>query len=808
MPGKSLQPDALHFICAPEVFTFETTAELEPSTTIIGQPRGTRAIEFGIRIQSEGYNIYLLGPIGTGRATAIERFLQARTGDRPVPPDWVYVHNFAVPHQPRAISLPAGQGSQLQARMSQLIANLRRDLPQAFDGETYEQAVEAVQTDFNQAQEQLMQEMHHRAAAAGFGLLNTPSGLSLVPVQDGQPLPADALQALPVETRLALEKERQTLVDALNDVLREVRRRETAARDAIRQIDRDVAASATQHHFEQLRERYTAQAEVLLYLEEVRQDVLNQIDDFAPPEERDGQAIDLRRYEVNLFVDHSRTRGAPVVVEQHPTFHNLFGRIEYEMEAGVVTTRFTNLKSGSLHAANGGYLIMDAEDLLLDGTTWDDLKRALKSGEIRLQPSATMDGGRVLAKSLSPEPIPLDLKIILMGNANIYYMLFEQDEDFSTLFKVRADFDSVMPRDAAHVQAYATFVATRCQEEGLRHFDRAAVARVVEFGTRLAEHQGKLSTRFGAVADLVREASYWAGENGRAVTTVADVRQALVERTRRANRIEERMLEQILEGSIFIASEGAVVGQVNGLSVIDTGEYTFGQAGRITARTFMGESGVMHIERETDMSGPIHQKGVLTLTGYLGGMYAQQQPLSLSASLTFEQNYVGVEGDSASSAELYALLSSLSGVALKQEIAVTGSVNQHGEVQPIGGVNEKIEGFFRLCRARGLTGTQGVMIPASNCEHLALDEEVSTAVAAGQFHIWAISSIDEGIELLTGLPAGKRDASGRFPPDTIHGQVQQRLLNLARDLKAFGDDDEEEEEEEAEAEAEAEESAA
>ncbi|MCA9971146.1 MAG: AAA family ATPase, partial [Anaerolineales bacterium] len=742
-------------------------------------------IEFGIGIRSEGYNVYVLGPVGTGRATAIERFLQARTGDRPAPPDWVYVHNFRVPHQPRAIALPAGQGSRFQTHMSQLIANLRRDLPQAFETETYEQAIEAVQSEFGQAQERLMQEMQHRAAAAGFGLLNTPSGLTLVPVQEGQPLPAEALQALPIEARVELEKQRQTLADALHDTLRQVHQLETAARQQIRQIDRDVAASATQHHFEQLQAQYAAEDEVLLYLGEVRQDVLDQIDDFAPPAERDGQPIDLRRYQVNLLVDHADSHSVPVVVEQHPTFHNLFGRIEYEMEAGVVTTRFTNIKSGSLHRANGGYLIMDAEDLLLDGITWDDLKRTLKSGVIRVQPSATMDGGRVLAKSLDPEPIPLDLKLILLGNAGIYYMLYEQDEDFSSLFKVRADFDSVMPRDAGHEQAYAAFVATRCHKEKLCHFDRAAVARVVEFGSRLAEHQRKLSTRFGAVADLVREASYWAGLNGRTATTVADVRQALVERMQRANRIEERMLEQILEGAIFIATEGAVVGQVNGLSVLDTGEYSFGQAGRITARTFMGESGVMHIERETDMSGPIHQKGVLTLTGYLGGMYAQQQPLSLSASLTFEQNYGGIEGDSASSAELYALLSSLGRIPLKQGIAVTGSVNQHGEVQPIGGVNEKIEGFFRLCQARGLTGEQGVVIPASNCEHLALDEDVLAATAAGQFHVWAISRIDEGIELLTGRPAGVRGADGRFTPNSVHDIVQQRLLMLARDLKSF-----------------------
>ncbi len=792
MPVQPLPPEKLRYHCSPETFNFQTTSEVAPTPAIIGQPRGLHAIEFGISINSRGYNIFIMGPVGSGRTTAIERYLQARARKQPIPQDWVYVHNFRVPHQPRAIELPAGQASVFHARLSRLIASISHDLPQAFDTEVYEQAITAVRQQFEADQDALLQELHQQAAAAGFGLINTPSGLVVVPMQEGQPITAEAAQKLTPAERQTLQKQRDVLDEALEDALHQIRQLETAARLQVRQIDREVAESTIQHYFVDLHEQYAEQEEVLLYLEEVRQDVLNQIDDFAPPEDVEDREIDLRRYEVNVLVDNGKETGMPVVVEQNPTFYNLFGRIEYEMHSGVVLTHFTNIQAGSIHRANGGYLIMEAADLLQDGgETWEALKRALKSGEARIQLAATMDGSQVLAKSLNPEPIPLNVKIVLVGNPALYYALYEQDEDFRTLFKVRADFDATMPRTEENVQAYAAFVATRCQEEGLWPFDRAAVAKVVEHGARLAEHQKRLTARFGAVADLLREASFWAGSNGRTQVTAADVQKALAERAYRAGRIEEETREEILEGILFIATDGEVVGQVNGLSVIDTGEHAFGQPGRITARTYMGEAGVMHIERETEMSGPIHQKGVYTLVGYLGGTYAQHQPLTMSASLTFEQTYSGVEGDSASSAELYALLSSLGNLPVHQGRAVTGSVNQRGEVQPIGGVNEKVEGFFRLCAARGLTGEQGVLVPASNEVHLMLHEDVVTAVTEGKFHVWPVHTIDEGIELLTGKLAGEQQPDGTFPEDSVHEAVHRRLLALARELKAFGDDDDE-----------------
>ncbi len=786
-----LPPEKLRYTCDTTGFTFETTAELQASTRIIGQPRGTRAIAFGVGIQSQGYNIFVLGSTGTGRATAIRHFLQEQAAGKPTPPDWIYVHNFAALHQPRAILLPSGEGSKFQARMAKLINDLRQDLPQAFATEMYQNAIAGIQQALEEQQNVLLRVLSEKAKGQGFALVQTPSGFMVAPTADGRQLSPQELNALrqqmAPEQQAQLEETHRTLVAELADLIQQMHHMEIEARQQMKDIDREVATTAVQHHFDDVKKTYEQDEEMCLYLDEVHQDVLAQIDDFVPPVDvQHTEEIDLRRYQVNVLVNNSDTQGAPVIHEMNPTFHGLFGRIEYEMETGHVFTHFTNIKGGSLHAANGGYLIINAHDLLKNSGAWEALKRALKEGKIYVQTPVPVEQGQFVAKSLDPEPIPLHVKIVLMGSLSLYYSLYAADEDFSALFKVRADFDTVMFRDQEAMQAYADFIAARCREEGLAHFDRTAVAKVVEYGSRLADYQHKLSTRFGDIAGLIREASYWAGVNGRTVTTGADVQQALQERTYRANHAEEHILEEMLRGTLFIATEGSVIGQVNGLSVADFGDYAFGQPGRITARTFMGDDGVIHIERETEMSGPLHDKGVLTLQGYLGGTYAQTQPLSLSASITFEQNYGGVDGDSASSTELFALLSSVGNIPFKQELAVTGSVNQRGEIQPIGGVNEKIEGFFRLCQARGLTGTQGVIIPASNVDHLMLHEDVVTAVAEGKFHVWPITTIDEGVELLSGMPAGTRSKDGSYPQGTVHHIVQARLLELAEALSNFG----------------------
>lgn len=792
-PTHALPPEKLRRICDPGQLSFETTADLPASTHIIGQPRGTKAIAFGVGIESEGFNIFVTGVTGTGRTTAIKNFLHGRAEDKPKPPDWIYVHNFSVPHQPRAIALPAGEGMVFQERMAKLIQDLRQDLPEAFDSETYRDSIATVQQNLEAAQNELLTGLSGQAQAAGFALVRTPSGFVVTPVIDGRQLSpqelSQHLQRLTPEQRAGLEETHQNLMNVLAAIGDQIHTLEREARQAMKTIDRDVAAAAVRHHFEAIKTTYQDDEEMRLYLDEVHDDVILQIDDFAPPVDSENtEEIDLRRYEVNLLVNNNEAQGAPVIHETNPTFTSLFGRIEYEMSAGHVFTHFTNIKCGSLHQANGGFLILDAADLFRNQGAWEALKRALKEQKIYTQSPASLQQGQVMAKSLDPEPIPLTVKIILMGSLPAYYTLYAADEDFASLFKVRADFDTLMPRDELHMQEYATFIAARCQEEGVRHFDRTAVAKIVEYGSRLAEHQQKLSTRFGDIADLIREANYFAGVHGRDTTTAADVQEALAERIYRANSAQEQTFEHILDGTIFVRTEGSVVGQVNGLSVIDMGDYAFGLPGRITARTFMGDDGIIHIERETEMSGPLHEKGVLSLTGYLGGTYAQNQPLSLTASITFEQNYSGIDGDSASSTELYALLSSLSQIPLHQGIAVTGSVNQRGEIQPIGGVNEKVEGFFHLCQARGLTGSQGVIIPAANIEHLMLAEEVVTAVAAGKFHVWCISTIEEGIELLTGVPAGARDKAGHYPPGTVHHAVQARLQQLAQDLSKFGDD--------------------
>jgi predicted ATP-dependent protease len=674
MPTRPLAAEQVRLVCDQNLFTFETTAELPPSDSVIGQPRGLRSLAFGLGVQGEGYNIFMLGPTGAGRNTALEQLVRKEAGRQPVPLDWVYVYNFDVPEQPRAVALPAGQGRELRQKMDHLV-----------------------------------QLLHYQIKVYKNG----------------------------------------GAVD------------ETAVSD----------------HLSQLCRAYQDYPKLSAFLHDVGQNIA------ATPL----PLLDPGRYAVRLMADHSQANSAPVVFERYPTRHSLFGRLEYAWRQGDLIPTLTTIQPGSLHAANGGYLVLQAGDLLDNfENCWLPLRQALQAGEIPLVTEATAGGG-VPVHGLDPEPVPLSLKLILLGSAEEYYTFYELDEIFPRLFKVRAEFDWEMPLDEIHVAQYAAYIATVCHKEGLCHLEKTAVAKVVEYSARLVEHQKRLSARLGLIADLLREASYWAGERGDGVVTAVDVQQALSEQAYRASLVEERILEEILEEVVFVATEGSVVGQVNGLSILDTGDYMFGQPGRITARTYMGEDGIVHIERETDMSGPIHHKGVLTLMGYFGGQYAQKQPLSFSASLTFEQNYFGVEGDSASSSELYALLSSLSNLPVKQGIGVTGSVNQRGEIQPISGVNEKIEGFYRVCAARGLTGEQGVIIPVSNIENLMVHEDVVTAVAAGQFHIWPVRTIDEGIEILTGIPAGTANDEGEFPEDTVHHVVQQRLLQLARDLKSFGD---------------------
>lgn len=780
---KPLSPNNLRLVCDAASLTFETTAELQPTTAIIGQPRATKALEFGMGLKSKGYNIFVTGSTGTGRSTAIRHFLQERCGREATPDDLLYLYNFEAAHRPQAISLPPGQGSHFVEHMKRLIEAIQSALTQAFESSSYREAIHALEQKLVEQREEKLDALDRRATEQGFDLQDSPAGLVIMVAGEeeaGEPVANGELQARR-ETHRGLQME-------LQSILREVRILERDAREERRRLDQQVAEAAVQDEFDALREKYAEQSIISDYLDAVREDLVEQVTRAAPAlDEKDlDQIVDLRRYEVNVLVNNADGKGAPVIVQLNPTYENLFGRLEYETQGHAMTTHFTQIRAGDLHRANGGYLVMYALDLIRQRETWEALKRALKAQEIEMR-SPSSDAPAI-ANSLWPQPVPLNLKIILLGHSNLYESLYWNDEEFSDLFKVRADFSDTMPRDPANELSYAEFVASRSQEEKLRPFGRTAVAKIIEHGARLAEYQCKLSTRFGAIADLARESDYWAGIDGHDVVTADDVRNALNERTHRASQEAEQVREEILEGMIFIATEGEIVGQVNGLSVREVGDFSFGHPGCISARTFMGESGVIHIERETEMDGPIHEKGVLTLNGYLGGTYAQHQPLSMSASLTFEQTYGGIDGDSASSSELYALISSLSGLPARQSISVTGSVNQRGEIQPIGAVNEKIEGFFDVCQARGLTGDQGVLIPATNIVNLMLREDVVDAVGKGLFHIWPVSNINEGIELLMGRPAGEPDDDGEYAEGTVHHAVKKRLMELAMELKSFGDD--------------------
>ncbi len=780
MPVKSLSPKQLRRTCDPAQFKFETTAELTETDGIFGQPRGVRALEFGIGIRSHGYNIYVLGETGTGRTSAIYKYLRAKTRVQETPFDWVYVHNFSIPHQPRAIEFPAGQGAQFKRQMENLVASLRDDLPKSFTTEEYNDEVDDLWNRMEIKQSLLMRDLERRARDVGFRVIKAASGLSIAPMVGDEVMTAEYYAGLTLDEQDEIDVNQQELEHALEQMMDAARKAQQQARTQLEELDRRVAQQAIAHHVTDLRELYDDHDEVLLYLSEVHDDVLKNVGEFRPDPKKPTKEPDLRRYGVNMFVDNGKTEGSPVYVEQIPTYNHLMGRIEYEMRDGVMSTHFSNIKPGSLHKANGGYLILDALDLLRDVSAWEALKQSIKGRKIVLQPSNTIDNsGRVLAKTIDPEAIPLDIKIILIGPEDLYYGLYEQEEDFNELFKVKADFGSRMDRDKGHEMEYARFVAARCNQEQLPHFDPSAVARVVEYGSELSESQRKLTARFRVLADLVREAAFWAMQAEAEVVTGNHVQQALDERVGRSNKLEKIIDEQIHEGLLMIDVTGQRIGQVNGLSVLDIGDYSFGRPSRITARTYAG-SGVMQIEREVDMSDPIHDKGVLIMMGYMGGQYAQENPLSFGASLTFEQNYAGIGGDSASSAELYALLSALGNIPLKQGIAVTGSINQYGDIQPIGGATEKIEGFFRVCRHEGLTGEQGVIIPQSNVKDLMLHQDVIDAVSAGQFNVWAIDNATQGLEILTGRCVGKWDENGEYPADSIHGIVQAKLDQLAK----------------------------
>lgn len=790
-----LKPEQLRWECDPATFGFKTTAELRADEVIVGQERAVRALDLGLTMSQHGTNVFISGPVGTGRTTYTVKKVQTVAATRPAPPDWCYVYNFQQPDQPIAISLPPGTGVRFRKDADELIAELQDAIRKLFASDRFEARRAELLAEFERRINEIWTELESQARELGFVLQRSSTGISTVPVgPSGEPLTPDQFGALSESQRDDISKRGRQLQEGVGEALRKVRAIEREARDALRELERQAVRSTAGDPINRLKERYAAHPKVSVHFDQLLDDVIEHLDDFKETEEPPALPLPFPqvarrqdpflRYRVNLLVDNSQQHGAPMIVEANPTYYNLLGKVEYRGEFGALVTDFTMIKAGALQQANGGYVLLQVRDMLTSPFAWEALKRALKSGEARIE-NIGEQMGLIPTATLRPEPIPLTVKVILIGTPLVYHLLYALDDDFRKLFTIKADFDTEVDRTDASTAQYAAAIGAICNREKLRPFDRTAMAAVLEYSARLADHQRKLSTRFSEVSQIVYEASAWAERMGHQVVTADDVRTAVEQKVYRSNRIEEKIQELIKQGQLLLSVDGAQAGQVNGLSVLQLGDYSFGHPSRITARTFVGSRGVVNIERETDMSGKIHSKGVFILASYLGGKYAQGRPLSLNASLTFEQTYSEVEGDSASSTELYALLSDLAGVPIKQSIAVTGSVNQKGEIQPIGGANEKIEGYFAVCKLVGLSGRQGVMIPAQNVANLMLKEEVVAAVRGGRFHIWAVRTVDEGLEVLTGVPAGDAAPDGSYPDGTINQRVSTRLTELAERLRQF-----------------------
>lgn len=797
---QELPLEKLRFHCDDCLFAFETTENVPPLEVMIGQERAVRAVRFGLATSSHGYNLFLSGLTGTGKITYAKSAVQEVASQEAVPVDWCYVNNFDSSSQPMAMMLPAGMGRIFKQDMRELVDDLKTDIPKAFSGEEYERAKAALIKSYQVKRAEIVERFNEMAEANGILPQWSTTGFVGVPTIDGKPLTPEEYQKLEKEEREAIEEKMLMMHERATEVVREMQHLEKSIREEVKELDSKIGLYAAGHLIEALKEKYQDYDQLTTYLEAVKNDVVKHIHDFRPAsEEEQNNPLMLfkkpqqdgvkDRYAVNVLVDNHDLDGAPVLVETNPTFYNLVGRVEYEARMGVASTDFTMIKAGALHRANGGYLILNVKDVLMNIGAWEALKRVLKTGCLQIE-NLGEQYGMLAMSSLKPRPVPISVKVVLIGSAQIYQLLYAYDEDFRKLFKVHADFDVEMTNDAVNLRKLANFVKTTVEKEKLRHFDRKAVSKVVEYSCRLAGSQKKLTTRFNELVELLCEADIWAALDESKLVRVEHIRRAIDEKRHRANKYEEKLKEMFAEGKFLIDVSGEVVGQVNGLAVLGIGEYMFGKPSRITANTYLGRSGIINVEREIKMSGSSHSKGVLILSSYLGAKYAQKQPLSLTASLTFEQQYSGVDGDSASSTELYALLSSLSGLPLKQSIAITGSVNQKGEVQPIGGVTQKIEGFFAVCKIKGLTGDQGVMIPHQNVDELTLDDEVVEAVRQGVFHIYPVRTIDEGIELLTGVPAGEEQEGGSYPEGTVHALVSAKLKEYNDILLSLGKNEE------------------
>ena len=780
----------LKMICNPDMFHFETTQELEPINDGIGQERGIKAFEFGVNVDVKGNNIYIEGPSGVGKTMYAKNYLDSIAKKKKVPNDWCYIYNFENPNEPIAVSLPAGQGKEFKESMDGFIHEVKKDIKKTFNADDFEKEKALIKKEFEEKREVVMNKLNEASLKHGFQVRSAQNGIYMMPVIDGKIIPEEEFDKLEEKVKQEYEAKSVIVQQQIMDAISQIKQIERQSDKKVSEWQSNVALLTVNAHINFIKSKYKRNKKINQFLNDVKQDVLKNVSYFLEedkqPTQQQIQHGPMQRkqdpclnYRVNLFVDNSNREGCPVIMDSNYSFQNLFGKLEYENYYGALKTDFTMLQPGLMHKANGGYIIFQAKDLLSNPMCYEELKRVLRVKELGIDNSNEQRTAMAMI-SLKPEPIPLNLKVILIGNANIYHTLLSMDSDFRKLFKIKVEFEETAPINEENVNKLARFVHTFCEQEELPPLDKSAMARVVEYASRMAGDNEKLSTRFSDLAQIIGEAGTWAKLAKSKIVTDEFIKKALLERTERIKKYDEKYIEMIKDNTLLINTKGTLVGELNGLTVMTIGDYTFGKPAKITVNTYTGKGGVVNIEREVELSGSTHSKGVYILSGYLGEMFAQDIPLCLTASICFEQLYNGVDGDSASSTELYGLLSSLSGIPIKQSIAVTGSVNQKGQIQPIGGVNEKIEGFFQICKMRGLDGSHGVMIPVQNVNNLQLSDEVVEAVKDKKFHIYAVSTIEEGIEVLTGVPAGKKDKDGKFPAGTVNHLVYEKLKKYAK----------------------------
>ncbi len=790
---NELLPKDLKDICNPNLFGFETTKEIDDiSDLIYGQDRGIKALEFGIGIDVKGYNLYLEGPSGVGKTMYTKRYLDQKAAKEKAPSDWCYIYNFENPNEPVAISFPAGQGKVFKENMESFVKDIRKDIKKTFNNDEFEKEKQIIKQEFDDKRENLLKKLNDKTMKQGFQIKSTDNGIYMMPMYEGKTIAEEEFEKLPQDIKIQYEEKSAEVQELIFAALSDIKGIERESERKIESWQSNVALMTVNMQINALKSNYKRNKKISTYLDGVKKDILRNIDCFLAPDPDEKQpeqpAVPQQRqelrepwlnYRVNLFIDNSKLEGAPVIMDTNYSYNNIFGRIEYENHYGMLKTDYMMLKPGLLHQANGGYILFQIKDLIANPACYEALKKALRVKELAIENVAEQRNSMVLI-SLKPEPVKLDLKVLLIGSSNMYHTLLTMDDDFKKLFKIKVEFEEAAPKTVENIIKVSKFIKSFCEQENLLDLDKEAAAKVVEFASKLSGDKTKISTQFSEIGEIIGEASTWAKLGKSKIVTKEHVQKALDERVDRIKKYDAKYIQMIQEETLLIETEGYKVGQINGLTVITIGDYSFGKPAKITANTYMGKSGIVNIEREVEMSGSSHSKGVLILSGYLGQQFAQKMPLSLTGSICFEQLYGGVDGDSASSTEAYAILSSLSDIPINQSLAVTGSVNQKGELQPIGGVNEKIEGFYQICKMRGFNGEQGVIIPKQNVRNLHLSDDIIDSVKHGKFHIYAVKTIDEGIEILTGVPAGKKDRNGDFPNGSINYLALEKLKKFSK----------------------------